>query len=405
MRDRKRPVEPPFETPLYSDAGFAVLGRVLERLTGLPYADAVQSVLSAPLGLNSTSAIEPPSKGLNALIVPGSAEFGESSWGFDNQITAPYASHFPPLFPSPFPLCKADSVYLTCSSGGLYSNAADMRTTGLSILHSKLLPPPSTRAWMKPRSHTASLTGSVGAPWEISRLTLPVSPSSPRTRVSDLYTKVGGQTGYGTVFALSPDHRLGFSVLVAGPTALALSQRFTLRNLVGESFLTAAEHAAAENAARNFAGTFVDASVEGANLTLTVDEDRPGLGLKSWFVGGIEWRANLTFPGAKIPAANLSVRLYPTGLVSPSSSSSSMNASAAATQLSFLAIPQRLPPPPRAAVEGGQGLFDNGCQTWAAVYDSQSDDGYGIGEFIFEVVKGRLEGVRSLAAGTWMRRV
>lgn len=98
MRDRKRPVIPPFQTPLYSDAGFGVLGRVLERLTGLPYADAVQSVLSAPLGLNSTSAIAPPREGLNGLVLPG--DFTESSWGFDNQLTAPYASPLSPTLPS-----------------------------------------------------------------------------------------------------------------------------------------------------------------------------------------------------------------------------------------------------------------------------------------------------------------
>lgn len=293
-------------------------------------------------------------------------------------------------------------MYLTCSSGGLYSNIADMRTTGLSILHSELLPLPSTLAWLKPRSLTASLTTAVGTPWEIYRLTLPVSPGSPRYRVSDLYTKIGGQVGYSAVFALSPDHALGYSVLVAGPTAVPA--RYPLRDLVGEAFVTAAEHAAAENAARNFAGTFVDPSAEGANLTLTVDKDRPGLGLKSWFVGGVEWRANLTYPAYQIPAANLSVRLYPTGLVSPSSSLPSVNASTGTTQLSFRAIPQTLPPLPRAAVEGGQGLFENGCETWESV-DFWSSDGYGIDEFVFEVVGGRLESVRSLAAGTWMRRV
>ena len=293
-------------------------------------------------------------------------------------------------------------MYLTCSSGGLYSNNADMRTIGLSILHSELLPPPSTRAWLKPRGQTASLTNTVGAPWEINRLTLPVSPGSPRTRISDLYTKLGGNAGYSAVFALSPDHGLGYSVLVAGPTAVV--ERIQLRDVVGEAFVTAAEHAAAENAARKFTGTFVDASVEGANLTLTVDKDRAGLGLESWFVGGVEWRANLTFPARTLPAANLSVRLYPTGLVSPSSSSPSTNMSAGVTQLSFRAIPRTLPPTPRGAVQGGQGLFDNVCQSWSNV-DFWSFNGYGVNEFVFEVVEGRLENVRSVAAGTWMRRV
>lgn len=307
------------------------------------------------------------------------------------------------LFPPPFNIvCKADSVYWTCSSGGLYSNNADLRTTGLSILHSAILPPSTTRSWLKPQSQTASLTSNVGAPWEISRLALPVSPGSPRTRISDLYTKLGGQTGYGAVFALSPDHALGFSVLVAGPEAL--SARFSLRDAVGEAWVTAAEHAAAENAARNFAGTFVDPSVDGTNLTLTVEPDRPGLGLESWFVRGVEWRANLTFPALVLPAANLSVRLYPTGLVALPPSSPSVNASAGATQLSFRAIPQLLPPVPRAAVEEGQGLFDNGCQSWASV-DFWSVDDFGVDEFVFEVVGGRLDSVANLAAGTSMRRV
>ncbi|KAF5023271.1 hypothetical protein F66182_4652, partial [Fusarium sp. NRRL 66182] len=35
MKNQKRPVTLPFQTPIYSDAGFAVLGVVLQRLTGL----------------------------------------------------------------------------------------------------------------------------------------------------------------------------------------------------------------------------------------------------------------------------------------------------------------------------------------------------------------------------------
>lgn len=87
MRDRQYPTAPVFDTPLYSDSGFGVLGRVLERITGLPYNDAIKSVIGAPLGLKDTASIEPKSEGRNALILPGG--FNVSSWGFDNQVSAP----------------------------------------------------------------------------------------------------------------------------------------------------------------------------------------------------------------------------------------------------------------------------------------------------------------------------
>lgn len=89
MKDKKHPVALPFRASLYSDAGFALLGVVLQRITGLTYNDAVQAALAAPLGLNSSTTFEPNGHDVNALILPGSP--AESSWGFDNQVTAPYA--------------------------------------------------------------------------------------------------------------------------------------------------------------------------------------------------------------------------------------------------------------------------------------------------------------------------
>lgn len=86
MRDNKRPVIPPWQAATYSDAGFAILGRVLERVSGLPYNDALKTLLVEPLGLKSTSALEPKGDDLNALIVGGGMPI--SSWGSDNQIIA-----------------------------------------------------------------------------------------------------------------------------------------------------------------------------------------------------------------------------------------------------------------------------------------------------------------------------
>ncbi|KAH7353176.1 beta-lactamase/transpeptidase-like protein [Pyrenochaeta sp. MPI-SDFR-AT-0127] len=129
-----------FKTVLNSDVGFGVLGRVLERLTNQTYDEALKSVLGAPLGLSSTSTIMPPSEGPNTLALPR------------NEIQSGIGH-----------------------SGGVYPNARDLRALGLSILQSKLLSGAQARQWMKPHVHTSSLTGSVGAPWEIYQLALPVS--------------------------------------------------------------------------------------------------------------------------------------------------------------------------------------------------------------------------------------
>lgn len=92
----------------------------------------------------------------------------------------------------------------------MYTNLADLRTTGLSILNSNILAASTTQEWMKPLSGTGSLVELVGAPWEITRLMIPVSPASTRTRVRDLYLKAGGNVDYTSVIALSPDHGLGY---------------------------------------------------------------------------------------------------------------------------------------------------------------------------------------------------
>lgn len=356
MRDQTSPTTLPFGQALYSDAGFATLGRVLERITGQFYNEALRSILVEPLGLNSSTTIEPANRDLNAMILPGSLR--ESSWGLDSQISAP--------------------------SGGVYSNNADLRRLGMSILHSELLTPTETREWMKPRAGLSSLTGLVGAPWEISRLVLPVTSNSTRTRISDLYTKPGGQSGYGTVFALSPDHGIGFSVLLAGPDSPG--DRWPLRAAVGEAFVVAAEWAAAENAADNLSGTFVDENLRGTNLTLSVDSDHPGLGLHSLFYNGIDYRSLILEPSGSLLGADVSVRLYPSG----PERMTAMNSKTVA----FRAVAQILPISPRAAVEGGKGLFDDSCVSWTTTGFFKSAAGYGSDEFFFEIVDGRLERVK-----------
>lgn len=253
-------------------------------------------------------------------------------------------------------------------------------------MNSEILSPVTTSEWLKPRSGTGSLVELVGAPWEISRLEIPVTPGSNRTRISDLYIKGGGNIDYTAIFGLSPDHGIGFSILVAGSTATPA--RWPLRDVVGETFIPAAEHAAAENAMRNLAGTFVDKSSPGTNLTLTVDKGRPGLGLKSFWIKGKNGRASPYF------------RLYPTGLSSVSSSLSSLYKTKGTMRLAHRMVSPMTPLEPRAAVEGGKGgLFDNSFSWMDIDFDGPSD------LFIFNLVDGRLVSVEFPETGSVFKRV
>lgn len=239
---------------------------------------------------------------------------------------------------------------------------------------------------MKPRSGTGTLVELVGAPWEISRLEIPVTPGSNRTRISDLYTKAGGNIDYTAIFALSPDQGIGYSILVAGSTATPA--RWPLRQLVGETFIPAAEHAAAENAARNLAGTFVDKSKPGTNVTLTVDRGHPGLGLKSFWLEGKDNRNDTHY------------RLYPTGLNSASSSLSSLYQSKGSMRIAHRSVALYPPIKPRAEIEGGKGgLFDN-----SFVWMNLDSDGP-LDLFIFNLEDGKVSSVEYPLTGAVMKRV
>lgn len=272
-------------------------------------------------------------------------------------------------------------------SGGVYSSAADLRVLGSSILNSELLSPVITRGWMKPRGLESSFSWAVGAPWEINRLSLPVSAKSARTRISDLYTKSGGNPGYGTIFALSPDHNIGYSVLVAGPKAL--SDRWTLRAAAGESFIVAAEHAGRENAAATLVGTFIDPTNSTTNLTISIEEDRPALNLDSLYVDGYDVRFVVFSPSAStIPPQNLTVQLYPTNLDTVDANG--------AQYLTYRGVGGRTPAKPTAIVDGGATLFDDACISWfntAFNEDTVLDTNEFYDAFEFVVVDGKLSKV------------
>ncbi|KAL6365922.1 hypothetical protein LRP88_00505 [Fusarium phalaenopsidis] len=358
FRDVRRPTMTPHHTALYSDGGYSLLTIIFSRMTGKPYGDAIKEILFEPLGLDQMSAGAPNGSDIDAI--DRRPVDNSSSWGGNPEFVA--------------------------GSGGIYGSTRDFRLAGLSILNSEILSAATTKAWMKPLSGTGSLVELVGAPWEIQRLMIPATPGSNRTRVSDLYTKAGGNGDYTAIIALSPDHGIGYSLLVAGTSATPA--RWPLRGVLGETFIPAAEHAAAENAKKRLTGTFVAEGAEGTNLTITFDEGKPGLGLESLYYEGVDIRSQILGSPEPFP---MSVRLYPAGITS-SKSLSSLYKSKGKISVKHTAVISPVPLPPRAAVEGGKGgLFDN-SQAWMSIGQFGSAD-----EFVFNLVDGKLESVTSIA--------
>ncbi|EMT62834.1 Penicillin-binding protein 4 [Fusarium odoratissimum] len=355
MRDTQVPTMGPWRSALYSDAGFGVLTLILERLTGQEYKDAIKDIIFEPLGMDSSSAVVPNGSDVDAV-----ARTGLKSWGIDVPIVA--------------------------GSGGIYSSAKDLRLAGISILNSDLLSSSTTREWMKPRSSTGTLVELVGAPWEITHLTLPTGPGSNRTRVSDLYLKAGGNDDYTCFIALSPDHGIGFSILIAGETATPA--RWPLRDVTGTTFITAAEYAAAESAEKDLTGTFVVKGSETTNITIEVTKGEPGLKLKSWYVKGQD------------AVEDTSSRLYPMGLYSNSRSLAAQYNIKGKFSTAFRVVSGLATPAPRAAVEGGKGgLFDQ-SQAWMNIGASGTAD-----ELIFHMEDTTVVSIISPYDGTEFVRV
>ncbi|KAK4040945.1 beta-lactamase/transpeptidase-like protein [Parachaetomium inaequale] len=170
---RSFPIAPSYHTPAYSNVAFQLLSYAVEAITGTKFAALVDKNLLQPLNLARTFLTKP--NDTDAFVASG--------WDWDFGDEAPAA--------------------------GYYSSPNDLTKLGRSILRSALLPRATTRHWLKPVTHTTRAAFSLGRPWEIFRLAVPVSTSpslSSTTRVVDTYTKRGNIGGYQTLLALSPDH-------------------------------------------------------------------------------------------------------------------------------------------------------------------------------------------------------
>lgn len=227
---------------------------------------------------------------------------------------------------------------------------------------------------MKPITHTSNLRNAVGAPWEIFRQEIPISNNTAaanNTRVVDIYAKSGDLGGsehyYGTLSALDMDHDFGFNILATGKRAGAV--RWILGSIISEVFVNAFEQAAREEARVKFAGTYKSTAAgrPASNITFTLDDNRPGLGVGEWFNNGVDMIGSLRAMKSIPAAANISFRLYPLNRFGD--------------ELVFRSVIETFP---QTYVTGSMATD---CITWPTV-DSIFYGGAGFDEFAFKVEKG-----------------
>lgn len=337
------PVVPSWHTPIYSNVAYSLLAFALENITGQAFNSTFQSSIIEPLKLNATYT-SPPSDTSNAFI-PYNLSFSGFLW--DTFDEAPAA--------------------------GYYSSISDLRSIGRAILNSTLIPPATTRRWLKPVSFSGSPNVSVGAPWEILRAPLESG------RMSWMYTKGGHYGQYTSEMILLPDWDIGYNVLASG-AAVSLAVD-TVSNIVAEVVVAAAlDDAAAEEANTTYAGTYT--SSDGDTLTIEVD-DGPGLLVSNWTWNNTDAIALYATLAAADPDANISIRLWPTTLKSPSGVGAG-----SLTKAGFRAYVQKLP-----TMLNPYPVLGN-CISWLTT-DQITYGGVGSDEFVFDVEDGQATGLEA----------
>ncbi|KIX99217.1 uncharacterized protein Z520_04793 [Fonsecaea multimorphosa CBS 102226] len=280
---RRHPIFAPSTTPIYGNAAFQLLAYALENISGKPYSALLEEKVLRPLDLSRTSTTPP--LGESRCVIPGTPT--STLWDYDFSEVGP--------------------------GGNLYSSPADVSKVGRAILSSSLLSKALTRRWLKPVAHTADPYYSVGAPWEIHRVTLPVT-----NRVVDLYAKAGGFGSFSSELILIPDFEVGLTVLAAGPPSNSVVP--IISNLFSAILVPALETAAREEAKNSLVGTYSCKKPGGveSSITLMIDDTNPGQGglsISRWVSNGQDMMhvlANLLPP---LFARPVQARLHPTNNV------------------------------------------------------------------------------------------
>ncbi|KAI1339866.1 beta-lactamase/transpeptidase-like protein [Xylariaceae sp. FL0016] len=323
----QHPVTTPFNTPIYSNAAFQILGYALENITGQSIPELMQSLLIDSLGLTSTSYTVPAAS--NASIIPFNGTW--SWWSADAGDESP--------------------------AGGYFSSLRDVSTLGKAILNSTLLSPAQTRRWLKPHSFTANADELVGAPWEILR-----APGDPLTY---MYTKSGDIGKYASMTALWPEFDAGFSVLAAGQ--MSADTRRIISDTIAAVYTPALRDAAKREAMAVYTGTYANEE-SNSTITIVVDDENPGLVVSEFIGGGQDVLALLgQVQGVDTTSQSLRMNLYYSGLKTQSD-----NGSSVAWRAVYEALPEDADP----------GSFSSNCVSWGLV-NSLVYGGIGLDEILF----------------------
>ncbi|KAB8259300.1 beta-lactamase/transpeptidase-like protein [Aspergillus pseudonomiae] len=315
------PVAPPGVTPIYSNVAFQILGYIIEKVTGQPFNDVLKSRILHPLALTNTS-LHTPSRN-SAGIIPTDPK--TSGWAL-----------------------------------AMYSTITDLSTAGKAILNSTLLTEAQSNRWLKPVTHTSNPANSLGYPWIIYS-----SGDYPDTSMIDIYTYYSSIGQYSSYIGLVPDYNVGFAVLATDSvTAPDLNAH---ADIIGDVILPALMKTAVKQAGARFGGEYTASS--GLNSSIIVSVDKlPGMFVDRFVSNGTDFRETLaSLIGVKDPEA-LSIRLYPTGLVSSTESGGS--------RVAF-----------RAVLQDKNELADAGtptCVSWMDV-DKLRYQGRALDLFVFEV--------------------
>ncbi|KAI1122379.1 beta-lactamase/transpeptidase-like protein [Nemania abortiva] len=274
----------PFVTPAYSDIGYVLLGYALEKMTGKPFQRSFEDKLVKPLNLSHTFYTTPND---SLGVIPGGRYL--TTWAFNMGNESP--------------------------TGNVYSSASDMAAVGRAILKSTLLPWPVTRRWLRPVTLSSDPTSSVGSPWGVRRLSL---SQNSTYQFATTFNKLGSIGKYSALLALIPDFDIGFAITAAGelPASLVLDIADTLSS----TYLPTIQGIARYQANVTYSGTYVSENTNlNSTLTITVDAEKPGLGVGPWVSNSTNLMGLVVALGQNItqdfwPDIQPSVRLYPSGL-------------------------------------------------------------------------------------------
>ncbi|EXJ65758.1 uncharacterized protein A1O5_10999 [Cladophialophora psammophila CBS 110553] len=309
----KPPIYRPFTTPVYSNIGYAVLGRIIENVSGQTWADYLEQNIARKAGMNRTTGVDAPASNLG--FIPAESNWWGTSLGF------------------------------LSSDGGAYASNNDILSFGKAILSNTLLDSAQTRKWMKPMTFTSSIGMAVGASWEIVR-----GPNlTADGRIIDFYAKLGDVGDYSAILALVPDFDLVIAMNFAGPDSDETVGLGIFSQLV-QAIIPVVDQIGKSEASAKLAGTY--SARPNSSLELSVDDF--GVLVSNFSANGVDVAEGYSAlnGAADVPTT---IRLYPTNLQAGNGSSAWRAVYTVGTAEDAAAVDAQL-------------FFPHGsCQTWLVI--------------------------------------